>query len=398
MSASRASRALGGAEVAIVSAARTPIGRGHPEKGVFRDVHANELLGTAYRAAIARAGVEPAAVDAVVAGCVLQHGEQMLNVGRNAWLQAGLPVETPATTIDCQCGSSQQAVATAAAQIASGAHDVVLAAGVEHMGHLPIDVGWRATEALELQTPWPQPLLERHALVGQGEAAERLADRWSLSREQLDALALRSHRLAAQAAEEGRFAREIAPVATPGGTVDADQGIRSDTTLERLGELRPAFRPDGRITAGNASQISDGAAAVLLASRARADDLGLEARAVVLDHVLVGVDPVAMLTGPIDATQRLLERTGLRIGDVDLFEVNEAFAPVLAGWAHEVGADMERVNVNGGAMALGHPLGASGARLVTTLLHELERADREIGLVTMCCAGGIGTATLIQRV
>jgi acetyl-CoA acyltransferase len=389
--------ALHGREVVIVEAARTPIGRGHPEKGDFRDVHPNKLLGATYRAVIERSGIEPADVEAVHAGCVQQVGEQMLNIGRNAWLQAGLPFDTPATTVDAQCGSSQQAVNTAAALIAAGVHDVVIGAGVEHMGHVPLGSGWRLTSE-ELGTPWPHELLERYGLVPQGIAAERVAERWEVSRRELDELGLRSHRLAARASDEGRFDEEIVPIQTDGRTVSADQGIRRDTTLEALAELKPAFEPDGKVTAGNASQISDGAAAVLLMTAEKAQALGLTPRARIVDQVLTGVDPVLMLTGPIPSTQRLLERNGMTIDDVDRFEVNEAFASVLAAWQREVRADMDRVNVNGGAIALGHPLGGSGARLITTLLHELERSDAEVGLVTMCCAGGLGTGTLIQRV
>jgi acetyl-CoA acyltransferase len=385
-----------GREVVIVEAARTPIGRGHPEKGDFRDTHPNELLGATYTAVLERSGVDPAAVDAVHAGCVQQYGEQMLNIGRTAWLQAGLPVQTPAATVDAQCGSSQQAVNTAAALIASGVHDVVIGAGVEHMGHVPLGAGWRTTE--EFGTPWPPELLERYELVPQGIAAERVAERWEISRRELDELGLRSHRLAARATDDGRFEPEIVPIKVDGRTVSADQGIRRDTTLEALAELKPAFEPEGKVTAGNASQISDGAASVLLMAADKARELGLTPRARVVDQVLTGVDPVLMLTGPIPSTQLLLERNGMTIDDVDRFEVNEAFASVVAAWQREVGADMERVNVNGGAIALGHPLGGSGARLITTLLHELERSDAEVGLVTMCCAGGLGTGTLIQRV
>jgi acetyl-CoA acetyltransferase family protein len=383
------------AEVVIVEAARTPIGRGHPEKGAFARTHPNTLLGATYRAVIERAGIDPGQVQNVVCGCVQQFGEQMLNIGRNAWLQEGLPAETPATTIDCQCGSAQQAVNVAAALIASGAHDVVVAAGVEHMGHLPLGAGWKISD--DYGTPWPRELLDRYELVPQGISAERIAERWEIPRSELDELALRSHQLAARATDEGRFEREIVPIGSNGSTVLVDEGIRRDTSLEKLAALRPAFVEDGRVTAGNASQISDGAAAVLLMSASRADELGLRPRARFVDQAMTGVDPVLMLTGPISATQVLLERNGMVIDDVDLFEVNEAFAPVVAAWQRELGADLDRVNVNGGAMALGHPLGSSGARLITTLLHELERADLKHGIVTMCCAGGLGTGTLIQR-
>jgi len=387
-----------GREVVIVEAARTPIGRGHPEKGDFRDVHPNALLGATYTAVLERSRLDPAEVDAVHAGCVQQFGEQMLNIGRNAWLQAGLPMETPATTVDAQCGSSQQAVGTAAAAIAAGVHDVVIGAGVEHMGHLPLGTGWKAADELDLGTPWPDELLGRYELVPQGIAAERVAERWEVSRHELDELGLRSHRLAAQATDDGRFEQEIVPIEADGQTVSVDQGIRRDTTLEALAGLKPAFEADGKVTAGNASQISDGAAAVLLMAAEKAQELGLTPRARIVDQALTGVDPVLMLTGPIPSTRVLLERNGITIDDIDRFEVNEAFASVVAAWQREVGADMERVNVNGGAIALGHPLGGSGARLITTLLHELERSDTELGLVTMCCAGGLGTGTLIQRV
>jgi acetyl-CoA acetyltransferase family protein len=240
--------------------------------------------------------------------------------------------------------------------------------------------------------------MEKHNLVPQGLSAEMIADQWEIPRAELDELALRSHRLAHQATEEGRFEREIIPFATNGDVRVTDQGIRPDTSLEALAALKPAFRPDGRITAGNSSQISDGAAGVLLMAREKAEELGLTPRARIVDQTTVGVDPVIMLTGPIPATQRLLQRNRMAIGDIDLFEINEAFAPVVAAWSRELGPDPDRVNVNGGAMALGHPLGSTGARLLTTLLHELERADLETGLVTMCCGGGLGTGTLIQRV
>jgi acetyl-CoA acyltransferase len=384
-----------GREVVIVEAVRTPIGRGHPEKGWYRDTHANELLGACYTEVISRAGIDAAEVEDVVAGCVQQLGEQGWNVARNAWLQAGLPVETAATTVDRQCGSAQQAVNFAATLIAAGIHDVVIGGGVEHMGHIPMGVGF--TWAEQVGSPFPPALMEKHALVPQGLSAEMIAEQWEIPRSELDELAVRSHRLAHQATEDGRFEREIVPFTTNGTTHVSDQGIRPDTNLETLATLKPAFKPDGRITAANSSQISDGAAAVLLMSREKANELGLRARARILDQTTVGVDPVIMLTGPIPATRKLLERNGMAIGDIDLIEINEAFAPVVAAWQRELAPDMDRVNVNGGAMALGHPLGSTGARLLTTLLHELERSDGEIGLVTMCCGGGLGTGTLIQR-
>jgi len=385
-----------GREVVIVEAVRTPIGRGHPEKGYYKDTHPNELLGKCYTEVIERAGIPAGEVEDVIAGCVQQYGEQMFNVGRNAWLQAGLPIETPATTVDRQCGSAQQAVNFGAALVAAGVHDVVIGSGVEHMGHIPMGVGFNWVD--QVGAPWPEELLERYNLVPQGLSAEMIADKWEIPRSELDELGVRSHRLAHQATEEGRFERETVPFQVNGDTYVSDQGIRPQTTLEKLAELKPAFKPDGKITAGNSSQISDGAAAVLLMSREKADELGVKPRARIKDQTTVGVDPVIMLTGPIPATQKLLERNEMKMDDIDLVEINEAFAPVIAAWRRELEPDMDRVNVNGGAMALGHPLGSTGARLITTLLHELERSDKETGLVTMCCGGGLGTGTLIERV
>jgi acetyl-CoA acyltransferase len=385
-----------GREVVIVAAVRTPVGRGHPEKGYYRDVHPNELLGRTWVEVIARAGIEPGAVEDVITGCVQQYGEQSYNIGRNSWLQAGLPIETPATTIDRQCGSAQQAVNFAAALIASGVHDVVVAGGVEHMGHIPLSVN--VTLHKELGTPYPDELRERHPVVNQGLSAELIAERWRISRRGCDEIALRSQQRAARATEDGRFEREMLPYAVDGTTFSTDQGIRPDTSLEGLAELKPAFKPDGLVTAGNASQVSDGAAAVLLMSRERADELGVRPRARVVDQTTVGVDPVLMLTGPIPATRKILARNRMTLDDVDLVEINEAFASVIAAWERELEPDTDRVNVNGGAIAIGHPLGSTGARLLTTLLHELERRDAERGLVTMCCGGGLGTATLIERV
>jgi len=384
-----------GREVVIVEAVRTPIGRGHPEKGYYRDTHPNELLGICFTEVVDRAGIDPAEVEDVIAGCVQQIGEQSWNVARNAWLQAGLPIEAAATTVDRQCGSAQQAVNFGAALIAAGVHDVVIGAGVEHLGHIPMGVGFQFVD--QVGTPWPPALMEKHNLIPQGLGAELIAEQWEIPRSELDELAVRSHRLAHQATEEGRFEREIVPFATNGDTRYVDQGIRPGTNLQTLATLKPAFKPDGRITAATSSQISDGAAALLLMSREKADALGLAPRARIVDQTTVGVDPVTMLTGPIPATRKLLERNGMTIGDIDLIEINEAFASVVAAWRRELEPDMDRVNVNGGAMALGHPLGSTGARLLTTLLHELERSGTEIGLVTMCCGGGLGTGTLIQR-
>ncbi len=393
-------QSAGGREVTIVEAVRTPIGRGHREKGVYKDIHPNELLGIAQSAAIERAGIQPLQVENVIAGCVQQIGEQSLNIGRNAWLQAGLPIEVPATTLDLQCGSSQHAVNLGSGLIASGANDVVLACGVEHMGHIPFGIGLMHPD--ETGVPFPQELLDRYQLVPQGISSEMIAEQWEISRSELDEMGLRSHQNAALATEKGRFEREIVPVEVGVNgdrrMVATDQGIRPDTSLEALAALKPAFKEDGVTTAGNSSQISDGAAAVLLMAREKAQELGVKPRARIVDQTTVGVDPVIMLTGPIPATKLILERNNMTIGDIDLIEINEAFASVVAAWRRELNPDWDRVNVNGGAIALGHPLGSTGSRLITTLLHELERTDKEWGLVTMCCGGGIGTATLIQRV
>ena len=386
----------GDREVVVVEAVRTPIGRGHPEKGYYRDTHPNELLGRCFTEVIERSGVPAGEVEDVISGCVQQYGEQMFNVGRNAWLQAGLPEETPATTVDRQCGSAQQAVNFGAALIAAGVHDAVIGSGVEHMGHIPMGVGFKWVD--EVGSPWPEELMARYNLVPQGISAEMIADRWEIPRSELDELGLRSHQRAHQATEEGRFERETIPFQVNGDTYQVDQGIRPQTTLEKLAELKPAFKEDGRVTAGNSSQISDGAAAVLLMERSKAEALGLKPRARILDQTTVGVDPVIMLTGPIPATKKLLERNGMIMDDIDLVEINEAFASVVAAWRRELDPDMDRVNVNGGAIALGHPLGSTGARLITSLLHEMERTDKEVGLVTMCCGGGLGTGTILQRI
>src|ERR671930_224898 len=349
-----------GREVVIVEAVRTPVGRGHLEKGYYKDTHPADLLGKCYTEVLDRAGVDAGEVEDVIAGCVQQFGEQAFNVARNAWLQEGLPIEAAATTVDRQCGSAQQAV--------------------------------------EFGAALTQKLMEKHNIVGQGLGAEMIAEQWEIPRSELDELALRSHQLASKATEEGKFEREMVPFSVNGDTYVADQGIRPDTSLEALAALKPVFKEDGRITAGNSSQISDGAAAMLLMSREKADQLGVRPRARILDKTTVARDPVKMLEGPIPATAKILQRNGMTIGDIDFVEINEAFAPVVAAWAREHQPDMERVNPRGGAMAIGHPLGSTGARLLTTLLHELEDEDKEIGLVTMCCGGGLGTATLIQRV
>jgi acetyl-CoA acyltransferase len=384
-----------GREVVIVEAVRTPVGRGHEEKGYYRDLHPSALLAACFDELVARSGIDGSEVEDVITGCVHQFGEQSLNIGRNAWLEAGLPVETPATTLDRQCGSAQQAVNFAALQIAAGVVDCAIGSGVEHMGHISF------ADAAKVQSEhgagFSPGLMDRYDLVPQGISAEMIADLWEIPRSELDQLALRSHQLAHRATEEGRYESEMVAMTIDGQEATTDQGIRPDTSLEALAALKPAFKPGGKITAGNSSQVSDGAAAVLLMAREKAEALGLTPRARMVDQVTVGVDPVIMLTGPIPATRKLLDRNGMTIDDVDRVEINEAFAPVVAAWQRELEPDMDKVNVNGGAMAIGHPLGSTGARLITSLVHELERSDTEIGLVTMCCGGGIGTGTLIER-
>jgi acetyl-CoA acetyltransferase family protein len=384
-------------DVVIIEAVRTPLGRGNQKNGDLRDVHPVRLAAHVLREVVGRAKLDPALVEDVVMGCVSQTGEQSINIARQAVLLAGFPIEVPATTIDRQCGSSQQAVHFAANLIQSGVCDVTIAAGVESMSRVPMG----STVMQGPGTPFPPELLEHYDLVNQGLAAEMIAEQWGITREQADSFASESHRRAAAAQAAGRFDSEIAPVVVgengESQVVSQDQGIRPTTSVDTLAQLQPSFRPDGILHAGNSSQITDGAAAILLMSRERAEQLGLTPRATVRAQAVVGVDPVTMLTGPIPATHKVLNRAGLALQDIDLFEVNEAFAPVVLAWEQEHHPDMSRVNVNGGAIALGHPLGASGARLMTTLLHELERREARLGLETMCCGGGLGTATIIDR-
>lgn len=386
-----------GREAVIVEAVRTPVGRGHPEKGALRDVHPADLLGRTYVALLERSGIDPREVDNVIAGCVYQTAEQAQGITRNAWLQKGLPEETGATTLDIRCGSGQQAIGFGALRISGGIDDVVIGAGVEHMGR----VGFKVNEGAQEQwgRGFTRELLDRYELVPQGEGAERIADEYGIDRARMDAFATESHRRAAAATDSGAFRRELVPLELPDGSVfDRDQGIRPGTTPETLANLRAVFRSEGgRVTAGNASQVSDGAAAVLMTSRERAEQLGLRARARIVDQVTLGVDPITMLKGPIPATRRILARNGLRIDDIDVIEINEAFASIVLAWEAEHRPDMSRVNPRGGAIALGHPLGSTGARLMTTLLHELEDLGGRYGLLTMCCGGGLGTATLIER-
>jgi acetyl-CoA C-acetyltransferase len=389
-------------DVVIVEAVRTPIGR---RNGGLSTVHPADLLGTVQKEVLRRAGVEAAEVGQVTTGCVSQVGEQSFDIGRTAWLAAGLPETVAATTVDTQCGSSQQAVNLATALIASGVVDVALACGVESMSRIPI--GSNSSKKLGLGVPIPKSYFSQHEFTSQFEGAERIAEKWGVTRSDTDRFGLGSQERAAAAWAEDRFGGQVVPIDAPDldedgkptGTthrVERDEGLR-ETSLEALAALKPVGRPDGVHTAGSSSQISDGAAAVLMMSRAKAEELGARPRARVVDTCLVGVDPVLMLTGPIDATRRLLGRTGMGIGDFDLFEINEAFASVVLAWARETGADLARTNPNGGAIALGHPLGGTGAFLVTKALHELERTDGTNALVSMCCGGGLGTGTIIQR-
>ena len=383
-------------EALIIDAVRTPIGK---RGKALRDIHPVDLLGQHIAALLARTGVDPIAIDDVIAGCVGQSGEQAANIARNAWLAAGLPESVPATTIDRQCGSSLQAIHFAAQGVMAGVYDLVIAAGVESMTRVPIGASIQVGPG----TPLSPGLTTRYGLESgwfdQARGAEWMAREWRFTREDLDRYSLRSHRLAAEARAAGRFTAEIIPVSLTDGThFEADEGIRPDTSADQLAALKPAFPDLELITAGNASQISDGAAAMLIASPSAAQALGLRPRARFVSFAAVGVDPVTMLTGPIPATRRVLDRAGLHVNDIDLFEVNEAFAPVVLAWQKEIGAPWERVNVNGGAIALGHPLGATGARIMATLLHELERRGGRYGLIAICEGGGMANATIIERV
>ena len=379
----------------IVDAVRTAVGR---RNGQLKDWHPVDLAAETLKALVSRNDLDPALVEDVIMGCVMQVGEQSLNVARNAALAAGFPESVVGTTVDRQCGSSQQAAHFAAQSVMAGAQDIVIAAGVELMTRVPMGASVQSGPGL----PFGPKVMERYAAVGglvpQGISAELIADKWNLSREDLDAYALESHRRAARAQQEGRFDNEIVPVTgADGGVFDRDQGVRPDTSAEKLAGLKPAFKPDGKITAGNSSQISDGAAALLIMSEEKADELGLRPRARFHSFAMAGVDPVLMLTGPIPATDKVLERAKLSLADIDLVEINEAFASVVLAWEKEHHPDMSRVNVNGGAIALGHPLGCSGAKLMTTLLNELERTGGRYGLQTMCEGGGQANVTIIER-
>ncbi len=385
-------------EAVIIDAVRTPGGK---RNGKLKDWHPADLAAHVLKAIQARNDLDPALVDDVIMGCVMQVGQQSLNVGRNAVLSAGWPESVPATSVDRQCGSSQQALHFAAQGVISGAYDIAIAAGVEVMTRVPMG----SSVVPEMGFPFPQSMFDRYAATGlppQGIGAEMIADEFGFTREDLDTFGAESQRRAAVASAEGRFDNEIVPVPVTidGNTeiVTRDEGIREGTTGETLANLKPAFKEDGKVTAGNSSQICDGASAVLVMSAAKAAELGLRPRARFHSFAVVGTDPVTMLKGPIPATTKILERSGLSLDDIDLFEVNEAFASVVLAWQKAHGTDLARTNVNGGAIALGHPLGASGTKLMATMLNELERTGGRYGLQTMCEGGGLANATIIERI
>jgi acetyl-CoA acetyltransferase family protein len=385
-------------EAVIVEAVRTAIGR---RNGRLKDWHPVDLMAEVLSALVQRAGIDAGSVEDVIVGCVMQVGEQSLNVGRNAALAAGFPESVPGTTVDRQCGSSQQAIHFAAQGVISGAYDIVIAGGVEAMTRVPMG----STTANGPGAPFGPRMLKRYdnGLVHQGISADLIVRKWELSREELDAYSLESHRRAGQATAEGRFRSQIVPieVTNEDGTTsvfDKDEGIRTDTSMEKLANLKPSFKPDGLITAGNSSQISDGAAAVLIMERETAERMGLRPRARFVSFALAGADPIFMLTAPIPATAKVLRKAGMTLDQIDLVEINEAFASVPLAWQRETGADMSKVNVNGGAVAIGHPLGASGARLTTVLLNELERTGGRFGLQTICEGGGMANALIIERI
>ncbi|MEX0874900.1 MAG: thiolase family protein [Actinomycetota bacterium] len=389
-------------EAVIVEAVRTPLGRGK-QGGKLSGVHAVDLLAHVLKAAVERSGIDPLGIDDVIAGCVSQVGEQGINIARNGLLAAGFPVEVPGTSVDRQCGSSQQAIHFGAQGVQSGAYDLVVACGVESMSRVPMGASVQNGPGF----PFSKQLAERFDYVPQGISAEMIAEKWDVPREELDQIGLRSQELAKAARDEGRFDREIVPVPVEGDTVSTDEGIR-ETSLEVLGQLKTSFKPEGgKVTAGNSSQITDGASAVIITTPERAEELGLKPRARFHSFALAAADPVIMLTAPIPATQKVLDRANLTMDDIDVVEINEAFASVLAAWQREMGLSPEettvskpdgRINPNGGAIALGHPLGASGARLCTTLLHELERRGARFGLQTMCEGGGMANAMIIERI
>jgi acetyl-CoA acetyltransferase family protein len=375
-------------EAVIVDAVRTPVGR---RDGGLKSWHPVDLLALTLKGIVQRNKLDPALVDDVIAGCVGQAGEQAFNVARNAVLAAGFPESVPGTTVDRQCGSSQQAAHFAAQGVIAGSYDVAIACGVESMSRVPM-----GSNGAGPGKPFGPLVMHRYndVVFHQGVGAEMMAERWKISRSELDAFSLESHRRAARATEEGRFCNEIVPV----GQMTRDEGIRAEASLEKMATLKPAFKPDGVITAGNSSQISDGAASVLIMERGVAERLGLRPLARFVAFALAAEDPVIMLSAPIPATRKILDRAGLSLEEIDRVEINEAFASVVLAWQRELHADLSKVNVNGGAVALGHPLGASGARLMTTLVHELQRSGGRYGLQTMCEGGGMANATLIERI
>ncbi|MBM4763674.1 thiolase family protein [Bacillus sp. B15-48] len=379
-----------GREAVIVEAARLPVGK---RKGMYSNERPEYLLTALLKGLVERANIDPRLINDVIVGCVTQTAEQGNNISRISTLMAGLPKEVAAMTINRKCGSSQQAINQAAQGVIAGDYDVVIAAGVENM--TMVQIGADRVES-------PPELNDLYEMINQGESAERIADKWGISRLEMDELSIRSHQLASQARENGLFEREIIPYEMEEEGVKKfiteDEGIRPNTTLEKLGSLKAAFVENGKVTAGNASQISDGAAGVLIMSKEKALELGLKPRARIIAREVVGSDPTLMLDGPIPATHRILKKAGLTIEDIDIFECNEAFASVVHAWLKEFNPDIEKVNPRGGSIALGHPTGASGARIMTTLLHELEDLDKRYGLQVMCCGGGMATATIIERV
>jgi acetyl-CoA acetyltransferase family protein len=383
----------GAREAVILGALRTPFGK---RGGQFSTWHPVEMLSFTLKGLIDQTGIDPTEVEDAIGGCVGQVGEQALNVTRNAWLDAGLPESTPATTVDRQCGSGLQAIQFAAQGVMAGGYDLVVACGVENMSRVPLGSNVLSPE----KSPMTPAVRERYAVehFNQAIGAEMIARKWGLSRAALDEFSARSHERAANATAKGWLGQEILPVPSADGPIGTDQGIRPDTSVERLATLKPAYEGLELLTAGNSSQISDGAAAVLIASREKAEELGIKPRARFVGFSQVGSDPVMMLTGPIPATRKVLQRTGLSTDEIDLFEVNEAFAPVCLAWQEELGVGIDRLNVNGGAIALGHPLGASGARLILTALHELERREGKYALTAICEGGGMANAAIIERV
>lgn len=380
-------------DVVIVEAVRTPLGR---RNGWLRESHPVKLGSQVLCEALARANLDPAHIEHVIYGCVSQVGEQTFNVARNVVLDAELPITIPATTVDFQCGSSQQAVHLGAAMIASGQVDVMVAGGVENMSRVPMG------SSLVNQQPFTERIMANHNMIPQGIAADKIAEKWGISRQHVDEIGYESHIRAAKATENGWLSKEIVSVEGVDDegnpmTANVDQGIRPNANLEKMGQLNTVFTENGVTTAGNSSQISDGAAAIVLMTAEKAQELGLTPRARIVSTTTVGSDPHLMLTAPIPATQKVLARAGMSMDDIDIFEVNEAFAAVVAMWEKDLNPDMTKVNVHGGAIALGHPLGASGARLMTTLINALETHDKQFGLQTMCCGGGMGTATIIER-